>query len=38
MYICQPAERIILNFSYVLGKNRKKSQAPANFRHELKFK
>lgn len=37
MYFCQPAKRIVLNFTSVLGK-RKNPQAPANLRCEINCK
>lgn len=38
MYFCQPAKRIVLNFTSVLGKRRKIPQAPANLRCEINCK
>lgn len=38
MYFCQPAKRISLNFTSVLGKRRKNPQAPAKLRCEINCK
>lgn len=38
MCFCQPAKRIVLNFTSVLGKRRKIPQAPVNLRCEINCK